>query len=402
MWKSEKNRVVIITTLIGLLISSLLTVNSIFDAADVRMLEARYILDNQIASIQNEFLVNINFVYELRALIIGSEGKTVDPQVISERILKNPNIRNVLYAPDSIVKYVYPLEGNESVIGLDLLCADNKSCEDAKLAIDSGDIILTGPYELKQGGEAFSARLAIELPNEETGPKYHGLASITMDFPGIISKNVNILFKDFDFDFVLEKKLPNSDNYIEIYSQRLTDRDEFIWSDFSVANMNFRLSIVPQSGWFNNYEILFKILIAIVASISIGLFAGRTFTTKQELLKKSRIDALTGVYNRAGGTYAINSLIKSNLYKNGVFVMMDLDHFKTVNDVLGHQTGDEVLVSTASILKSSVRSTDVVARLGGDEFMLYLPFENDSRFVEKNLKIFARDWKKRLKVQMEQ
>ena len=65
--------------------------------------------------------------------------------------------------------------------------------------------------------------------------------------------------------------------------------------------------------------------------------------------------------------------------------MMDLDNFKSVNDVLGHQMGDEVLVTTAAILKNSLRDTDIVARLGGDEFMLYLPFEGSADFLEKKL-----------------
>ena len=112
---------------------------------------------------------------------------------------------------------------------------------------------------------------------------------------------------------------------------------------------------------------------------------GFIFTARQNLIEKSRTDALTGLYNRAGGTNAITSIIKSNLYKGGAFVIMDLDNFKSVNDVLGHQMGDEVLATTAAILKNSVRDTDIVARLGGDEFMLYLPFESNSSFLKEKL-----------------
>jgi diguanylate cyclase (GGDEF)-like protein len=53
-------------------------------------------------------------------------------------------------------------------------------------------------------------------------------------------------------------------------------------------------------------------------------------------------------------------------------MFVDLDHFKSVNDRLGHEVGDQVLVRTASVLRDIVRPADLVARLGGDEFALWL------------------------------
>ena len=385
MLKNKRIRIIIISTLVALVISALYMRGIISDEIKLYKLEATSVLDNQVSSIRNEFMVNINSVYELRALVYGAQGKYVDPQIIGERILKNPNIRNILYAPDSVVTHVYPLEGNEAVIGLDLLSPENKSYEDAKLAAQSDDVILTGPYELKQGGQAFSARLAVRIPDKNSQLKYIGLVSVTMNFPDLISESTNNLHNSLKYDFILEKRLNDSDEYIEIHSGRVSKYDDYISSDFSVSNMDFRLSVVPQSGWYDKSGIMIKIFAFVVVSLAVGIIMGFIFAARQKLIEKSRTDALTGIYNRAGGTHAINTIIKNNLYKSGAFIMMDLDNFKSVNDKLGHQMGDEVLITTAAILKNSIRATDILARLGGDEFMLYLPFEGDSDFLDKKL-----------------
>ena len=86
-------------------------------------------------------------------------------------------------------------------------------------------------------------------------------------------------------------------------------------------------------------------------------------------------DALTGLLNRGSAMQAAEStLLSGGLAANdfGV-VLMDLDHFKTVNDTYGHLVGDEVLTALGRVLRSVARGTDIVGRFGGEEFVAFLP-----------------------------
>lgn len=62
--------------------------------------------------------------------------------------------------------------------------------------------------------------------------------------------------------------------------------------------------------------------------------------------------------------------------------MLDIDHFKSVNDTLGHSAGDELIISIASVLRQQVRRSDVLARLGGDEFAVLLPKADDAEATQ--------------------
>lgn len=86
-------------------------------------------------------------------------------------------------------------------------------------------------------------------------------------------------------------------------------------------------------------------------------------------------DALTGIPNRTFFHTSLSALMLKAASAGGELSLLvaDLDHFKQVNDTLGHDAGDALLSETAARLQSCVRSSDIVARLGGDEFAIILP-----------------------------
>lgn len=94
---------------------------------------------------------------------------------------------------------------------------------------------------------------------------------------------------------------------------------------------------------------------------------------KDTLLQKAQMDSLTHIYNAETSRTMIQQLL-AQMQKNelGALIILDVDHFKSINDTYGHMEGDEVLKQIARLLREQFRSIDIVGRPGGDEFLVYM------------------------------
>ena len=100
----------------------------------------------------------------------------------------------------------------------------------------------------------------------------------------------------------------------------------------------------------------------------------RVHADRAELEHLADHDTLTELYNRRRFDVELSGLCRpEQTASGGAVILIDLDNFKLINDSRGHDTGDEVLRSVASVLRARLRDGDVVARLGGDEFAVLLP-----------------------------
>ncbi len=115
---------------------------------------------------------------------------------------------------------------------------------------------------------------------------------------------------------------------------------------------------------------------SLIALIVPGVIGARSIRQDQ-LLRKTIIrlsheDALTSLFNRRRITELLDTeILRAARYATGfALIMMDVDDFKSVNDLYGHQAGDRVLAALAGVARSTVRVTDLVGRWGGEEFMI--------------------------------
>ncbi|MFQ3248247.1 MAG: diguanylate cyclase (GGDEF)-like protein [Glaciecola sp.] len=106
---------------------------------------------------------------------------------------------------------------------------------------------------------------------------------------------------------------------------------------------------------------------------------------RKELFNQARTDSLSGLANRNYLQERVEQIIDLSERENKEFALLflDLDHFKTVNDSLGHDIGDELLKSIAKTIHDILRVNDVVARIGGDEFVIVLThYKNEIELYE--------------------
>ena len=101
--------------------------------------------------------------------------------------------------------------------------------------------------------------------------------------------------------------------------------------------------------------------------------------TIENLTEEVAVDKLTGLLNKAAGTERIAKLCET---KTGALVVFDLDNFKLVNDLFGHDMGDRVLKAFSEVARRSMRTEDVMARIGGDEFMAFCFYMSDEMSVK--------------------
>jgi len=203
-------------------------------------------------------------------------------------------------------------------------------------------------------------------------------------------------FDTTDFDLVLlDIILPGNKDGIEVIKSIRTRTDEKslipILALSGKLNSTQRIDALKKgANDFITKPVIQAELAARVNNLVLAHHLYLQVKQQQHALEQvAMTDHLTGLYNRHFlMPFVEKALTVAKRQNHNVsLVMIDLDNFKPINDQLGHETGDEVLIAVANILQASTRVEDIAVRLGGDEFLMVLPYCNLEQAKEKAEKV---------------
>lgn len=251
------------------------------------------------------------------------------------------------------------------------------------------------PVYVDAAGKGLMITLSSPIYNEDEFKGVISLDFTTNVLGGILQSEYESYLVDSEYNVIASSRQNGANGTVP----NLKDGAEFTDADIQ-AVMSSKYDVIAKAGTYYIFKarladapwtvlivapissIIGKTLVLTLPEIIIGVLLLFAYFVLMNLRKAERLirnasltDPLTGLNNRRFLDAMIEKeMARADRYKESLSIAnLDLDRFKKVNDTWGHPIGDEVLKQTATIVKNSIRESDVLIRLGGEEFAILLP-----------------------------
>lgn len=330
------------------------------------------------AAIQVSIERALSAAYPLAAMVRQGKGNVQNFEEIATQMLTlYPGVISLQLAPDGIVQEIVPLAGNEKAIGSNAFQDDARAVE-ALQARDRGQISFSEPFELMQGGLGAAGRLPVFLENNRGEPYFWGFSIVVLQIPELLEDGRLSKLEQKGFAYELWRIHPVDGRKEIIAASRFPLQADPVERVLRVPNADWTLSMTPVAGWLDGYSSIIKTFLAFGFSLLLAWLSRLIINLKDyesRLECMAFLDTLTGLPNRRLlGERLRQAVTEAGQAARLVAVLcLDLDNFKKINDTLGHDGGDQVLMELAERLASCLRNGDTLVRMGGDEFVIILP-----------------------------
>lgn len=261
------------------------------------------------------------------------------------------------------------MQTNTVMMTVSELLRDGKSVLAMDVSLDPIQSIVEQVSSETEGSQAFVIDTSgIVVAHSDKTMLGKNFLEMTDDPGSSIAKRI-LIDNQMDFD------IDTSEGNYSVYA------DKLLGGWYSVSLINSDNWYRPLRRTMNAFVIIMILIMAFLVAVFLHLNEQNQALQKlhtridqeekrgEELQILSETDRMTGLFDRVTGKRKVDDLLVSK--NNGMFMELDIDQFKHINDTYGHQTGDRVILAVADALRSTFRSNDIIMRLGGDEFGVF-------------------------------
>ena len=319
----------------------------------------------------------IEITNTLKHCIISQNGKLDRFDDVADSMMTD-YVQSIQLAPKGVVKQIYPEKGNEA--GKIDLVHDKMRGEIVRYGIKKHLVIMQGPFKLNQGGSGIAIRNPIYLKKSNGETYFWGLTIVIIKVPEIFSDSVKSL-SEFGYRYRLYKTESPLSSKFELIDGSKEKPSDSVYHLFTLGGCVWKLDVMPKNGWVREDDIvLMKICEMLILLLLEGLVIAILILTQQhkKLKRLATTDGMTGLYNRTGFNEHMESYLDGAENEKCVGILLDIDNFKLINDMYGHDIGDNVLKHLAETMKKYFPNDSIIGRNGGDEFCIILKGESAS------------------------
>ena len=373
--KAEKRRIVLATIGVFVFLSILYAVmarNSFKRDHEHILAQAKLNAKVYTGELERDFEQGIAIAKAMEEVVINGQGQVPRFRSVAENLIEE-YIGSIQIAPDGIVTDIYPMEGNEG--GLIDLIHDPVRGPIVAYGMEHDVVTMQGPFDLKQGGSGIAVRDPVFLEDASGHRTFWGFTIAIIKAPEIFRQSFESL-ESFGYDYILSTTTsPISDEYKMVAASRAS-LDSPVAATFRQGECTWKLEVAPKNGWTISKESFAASILGalFVLVLTVAFAALLTMLLQRKRLRvMAETDPLTGLLNRKGRVDRIDRFLKTNPNSTATEVFLDIDDFKIINDLYGHDIGDEALKNLAGNLANVFVSPAVVSRTGGDEFGVFIP-----------------------------
>lgn len=287
----------------------------------------------------------------------------------------NRSLRSVQMAPDGVVTYVYPKGVNRFYLG-DLSKGPYAYQADYARRKHTPDVESLFPMYI--GGTGMLFMYPVYIFDDFGGERFWGYSIVTVAQDDFIDEMNLASLEALGINYELSWDGIGHDKEQKIFDHGYLGQ-ETVAVKKTVQDDTWTIRLCYANNWENRGMIFFAIWGGLLSSAIVSFLWQRN----RKLKEMSSIDSLTGAYNRKGGDEEVARYLKKEKPEHFMVMALDIDNFKFLNDVYGHDAGDQALKKMVADIHQNFGEPLILTRNGGDEFVIMKPYEDENGMLEK-------------------